>query len=96
MSEEFDKVEKIAETLVGKRDKKEYITNTFGKMINITKNEDKIIVSADVNYDRLDKLKEKVGYFYIVSNEDQSCKEVYLSYRHRDNVEKLFKLLLKS
>ena len=72
MSEEIDKVEKIAETLVGKKDNKEYITNTFGKVVNITKDKDNIIVCAEINYDRLDKLREKVGYFYIVSNEDQS------------------------
>ena len=91
MSEEIDKVEKIAETLVGKKDNKEYITNTFGKMVNITKDKDNIIVSAEINYDRLDKLREKAGYFYIVSNEDLSCEEVLSSYRHRDNVEKQFK-----
>ena len=91
MSEEIDKVEKIAETLVGKKDNKEYITNTFGKMVNITKDKDNIIVSAEINYDRLDKLREKAGYFYIVSNEDLTCEEVLSSYRHRDNVEKQFK-----
>ena len=60
-------------------------------MVNITKGKDNIIVSAEFNYDRLDKLRKKVGYFYIVSNEDLSSEEVLSSYRHRDNVEKLFK-----
>ena len=48
MSEEIDKVENIATTLIGKKDKKDYIINTYGKMIHIKKNEDNIIISAEV------------------------------------------------
>ena len=88
---EQDKLERVAETLIGKKDKN--ISNTWGKKIDLTINKKtKIITNAVVAYDKLDDQIRETGYFYIVSNEKMTAKEMFSFYRHRDVVEKSFKL----
>lgn len=86
-----DTLEYQAQTLIGKRDKKGYIRNTFGKRLNLTVNDDDVITGAEPNYDYLDSLKETCGYFWIVSNREMTAEEAISCYRHRDIVEKSFR-----
>lgn len=83
-------LEFIAQRLVGKRDKKNQIRNTYGKYITFEIDEDGTVIKATPNYDYLDTFKKESGYFWIVSNMDLSPTEVLTSYRHRDIIEKQF------
>lgn len=82
-------IENVCKQIIGKKDKKGYIRNTYSKYINIGLEKD-IIISATPNYEYLNNYKKELGYFLIVSNEDLKIEDVYSSYRHRDVVEKAF------
>lgn len=77
--------------VVGKKDPKGFIQNTYGKLLDIEVDDKKIIVSAELNHKYLDERRSSCGYFWIISNENLSPEEVLNSYRHRDAVEKTFK-----
>jgi len=92
---EQEKLEKAAEMIIGKKDKNKTITNTWGNKLNITVNKKtKIITKAVVDYDKLDERNARTGYFYIVSNEKMTAKEMFSFYRHRDVIEKSFRYSL--
>lgn len=86
-----DEVEYCAKFLVGKKDKDKQIENTFGKRINLTYDDERIIIKAEPNYTYLKNRKNELGYFWIVSNVDDTCENILLSYRHRDLIEKQMK-----
>ena len=92
---EQDKLEKIAQIIKGKKDKNGSIINTWGDKIKITVNKKtKLITDAIIDYNKLDERISKTGYFYIVSNELMTPKEMFAFYRHRDIVEKSFRYSL--
>ena len=80
-----------ASSLIGKKDRKGGIRNTFGKHIDLTFNDDQVITAAVPNFDYLDSLRDTSGYFWIVSNEEMSVQDAIICYRHRDIVEKSFR-----
>lgn len=86
-----DEIEYNAKNLVGKKDDKHYIRDTYGKRIDIVADEDDVIIKATPNYDYIQKYKEEFGYFWIVSTEDITSKEILTSYRYRDLIEKEMK-----
>ena len=77
--------------VVGKRDSKGYIRNTYQHLLTIEVDEKDIIVSAELNHRKLDKMRDSTGYFWIISNEDTTPAKALEAYRHRDLVEKTFK-----
>lgn len=90
---EMDKLEKVAGQIVGKKDWKGNIQETWGKTIRITiDRRTKVIKEAAVNHEETDRRLSKSGYFYIVSNREMTPSEMYVFYRHRDVVEKDFRL----
>ena len=79
----------------GKKDKNGRITNSWGDKIKITVNKKtKLITDVTIDYNKLDERISKTGYFYIVSNELMTPKEMFSFYRHRDIVEKSFRYSL--
>lgn len=86
-----DRAEYASSFLVGKKDNRGYIRNTFGKLVDLELDDHQVIVSAEPNYDYLDHFRDECGYFWIISNEDMTPKEALESYRHRDSVEKTFR-----
>ena len=86
-----DYTEYYAKALVGKRDSHYNISNTYGKLINITMDEHNVIVSAEPNYEYIDHYRDSCGYFWIVSTEDMTIEEALSCYRHRDSIEKVFR-----
>lgn len=86
-----DEIEYISSFLVGKQDKKGDIRNTYGKRVNIDVDEDNIIIKAEPNYEYIEKYKKEIGYFWIISSEDDDPKNILNSYRFRDMVEKEMK-----
>lgn len=91
LSQRQDYVEEIAKDLVGKKDSRRYIRNTYGGMVNIETDDKDVITACTPKYEEIDKYRDECGYFWIVSNEDLTPSEALLSYRHRDIVEKTFK-----
>lgn len=90
---EMDKLEKVAGQIVGKKDWKGSIQDTWGKSIDITiDRRTKVIKKAVVNHEEADRRLSKSGYFYIVSDREMTPSEMYAFYRHRDVVEKDFRL----
>ena len=90
---EMDKLEKVACQIVGKKDWKGSIQETWGKSIDITIDKrTKVIKKAVVNHEEADRRLSKSGYFYIVSDREMTPSEMYAFYRHRDVVEKDFRL----
>lgn len=85
-----DYVEYCAKNLVGKQDAKGMIQNTYGGFIDLTLDEKNVITEAIPNYDYLRTFKKECGYFWIVSSEDTTPKEILLSYKHRSIIEKQF------
>lgn len=83
-------LEYIAKRLVGKKDAKRQIENTYGKYIELEYDDNSIIIKAIPNYEYLDWFRKESGYFWIVSNEDLTTEEALSSYRHRDMIEKQF------
>ena len=89
---EQDKIEKIANSIINKKDKNDGIMKTYGKKINITyKSKTKIIVSATPNMNYLSEVYSDSGYSFMISNEDFPIEEVYKIYKNRDIIEKDFK-----
>lgn len=88
-------IELSAERIIGKNDKNGHISNTYGKVIDIEIKDD-IIISAKPNYSYIDDYGKRCGYFWIISNEDLSLIEVLQSYRHRDVIEKTFRIIKSS
>lgn len=86
-----DYYEYYSKELIGKRDSRFGIRNTYGKYIDLTLNEKGVIIAASPNYEYLDHYRDTCGYFWIVSTEDLSVEEALACYRHRDNVEKVFR-----
>lgn len=86
-----DWVEYGCANIVGKRDKKHGIRNTYGKYIEIEVDEKDVILSAIPKYEYLDQYREQCGYFWIISNEDLSVEEALNCYRHRGPVERAFR-----
>ncbi len=86
-----DWVEFGCASIVGKRDNKHGIRNTYGKYADIEVDTNDVIISAKPNYEYLDRYKEVCGYFWIVSNEDLTEKEALECYRHRVAVERSFR-----
>ena len=86
-----DYLEYYSKALIGKRDKRYGIRNTYGKMIELIVDENDVIVSATPNYDYLNHYRDTCGYFWIVSNEDLTIEEALSCYRHRDSIEKVFR-----
>lgn len=52
----------------------------------------KVIKKTAVNHEEADRRLSKSGFFYIVSNREMTPSEIYMFYRHRDVVEKDFRL----
>ena len=86
-----DWVEYGCANIVGKRDKKHGIRNTYGKYIKMELDDNDVIISAVPNYAYLNKYRETCGYFWIISNEDLTAEEALNCYRHRDPVERAFR-----
>lgn len=86
-----DDIEYCSRFLVGKKDEKGDIANTYGKRINLTYDEDKIIIKATPNYEYIENYKKEFGYFWIISTEDDTPNNILRSYRFRDMVEKEMK-----
>lgn len=86
-----DLAEYASSFLVGKKDRNGRIKDTYGKLVNLEYDTSGVIVSAQPNYDGLDKFRDECGYFWIVSDEDLTAAEALNSYRHRDLVEKTFR-----
>lgn len=90
---ELDKLDRVASQIVGKKDWKGSIQQTWGKAIKMTVDaRSKIISKATVDHEAADLRLSKSGYFYIVSNKEMTPSEMYSFYRHRDVVEKSFLL----
>ena len=85
-----DYVEYCASNLVGKKDEKGGIRNTYGGFIDLTLDENNVITEATPNYDYLKNFKKECGYFWVVTTEDTTPKEILNSYRHRSIIEKQF------
>lgn len=84
-----DQIERACSFLVGKKDEKGHIENTYGKQIIFTFDPNtKVITSAIPNYEYLKEYKKTIGYFLIVSNKDESLESILKTYRFRDCVEK--------
>lgn len=77
--------------IIGKFDKDNHIQNTYGKMLNIEKDENNIIISTSINNEAMDEFKKSCGYYYLVSSEDLSLSEILDIYKYRDIVEKQIK-----
>ena len=86
-----DLAEYASSFLIGKKDKKGRIKDTYKNLVNLEYDENNVIVSAEPNYSDLDKFRDECGYFWIISNEDMSAEDALNSYRHRDLVEKTFR-----
>lgn len=86
-----DEIEYACSFLPGKKDAKGEIRNTYGKRIDLEVDDEGIIVGAKPNYGYIESYKREFGYFWIVSTEDKSPKDVIQSYRFRDAVEKEMK-----
>lgn len=87
-----DSIERTCKFLVGKKDTKGHIQNTYGKQINLEiDQETKLILSATPNYEYISEYKRTTGYFLIVSDKDDSLQSMLTSYRYRDCVEKEMK-----
>lgn len=86
-----DFIEYYSKALLGKRDKRYCIRNTYGKMIQLQVDQHDVIVSATPNYDYLNHYRDTCGYFWIVSTENLTVEEALTCYRHRDSIEKVFR-----
>ena len=86
-----DDIEYACKFLVGKKDKADNIQSVYGKRINLELDEDKIIIKATPNYEYIENYKKELGYFWIVSTEDDTPSNILRSYRFRDMVEKEMK-----
>lgn len=86
-----DSLEYISSCLIGKRDKKQYIRNTYGRKIDITVDGNDVITDAVPNYQYIDSIRDTCGFFWIISNMDMTPEEALESYRHRDVIEKTFR-----
>ncbi len=85
-----DYVEYCAKNLVGKKDAKGMIQNTYGDFINLTFDNELVITDATPNYDYLKTYKRECGYFWIISSEEVTPQEILMSYRYRSVIEKQF------
>lgn len=77
--------------LVGKLDPKRNLERSYGNYINLTYDENDIVIEASINNEAMDEYKKHCGYFWIFSNQDVSPKEIYKLYRDRDVVEKMIR-----
>ncbi len=77
--------------LVGKSDQNRNLERTYGKYINLTYDENDVITDASINNEAMDEYKKRCGYFWIISNQDLTPKEIYKLYRDRDAVEKMIR-----
>lgn len=77
--------------LVGKVDPNRNLERTYGKYINLTYDERDVVVSASINNEAMDEYKKQCGYFWIISNQDITPKEIYKLYQDRDAVEKMIR-----
>lgn len=86
-----DDIEYCCKFLIGKKDIKGDIYNTYGKRINLEYDDNNLITKAIPNYSYIEEFKREFGYFWIISNEDNTSLDVINSYKHRDIVEKEMK-----
>ncbi len=80
----------ISDVIIGKNDSNMLIRNTYKKFLDIRVDEEGFIVEVNIKYDELDRYRDSMGYFWMVSNEDMAVEDVYKTYRQRDLVEKEF------
>jgi len=85
------KLNYLCETLINKQDSNHHIRDTWNKKIDMLINDDNIIIEAKPNKEYLNNIKKYSGYFWIVSNEAMTPKEMLKMYRGRDAIEKEFK-----
>ena len=83
--------EYAAKFVLGKKDKTGHIYETYKKLVNMEFDDKKVIIRATPNEKYIDHYRDTCGYFWIISNEDLTPKEVLEAYRHRDLIEKTFK-----
>ena len=77
--------------LIGKKDINKNISNTYGKRINLEIDNDGIITNASPNFEYLENYQKRQGYFWIISNIDDSLENILKSYKFRDSIEKEIK-----
>lgn len=87
----LQQAEYASKFVLGKRDSKGFIRNTYKNMLEMEVDDRDIIVSAKLNVKKLDEVRDNKGYFWIISNEDTTPAKALEAYRHRDLVEKTFK-----
>lgn len=91
MPELLHQAEHASKFVIGKRDNKGFIRNTYKNLLEMEVDDKDVIISAKLNTKRLDEIRDNTGYFWIVSNEDMTPAEALNAYRHRDLIEKTFK-----